>query len=49
VLSACLDIHKSICQLIVIPGVVRLLYQDYVQVPEKHNLIYNSVCNKHGG
>jgi len=26
-----------------------LLYQDYVHITCKHNLIYSSVCIKHGG
>jgi hypothetical protein len=33
----------------VIPGAVRLLYQDYAHIPWKHNFIYNSVYIKHGG
>ena len=36
-------------QIIVIPGVVRLLYQHYAHIPLKHNFIYNSVHIKHDG
>ena len=48
-LTASLDIYKSRCQIIVIPGVVRLLYQHYAHIPLKHNFIYNSVHIKHDG
>jgi hypothetical protein len=33
VLTKCLVLYKSRCQLIVIPGVVRILYQDYAYIP----------------
>ena len=42
-----LDIYKSTRQIIVIPGVVNFLYQDYAHTPRKQNFIYNSVYNKH--
>ena len=49
VLTAWLDISKSRCQIIAIPGVIKLLYQDYAHIPWKHNVIYDSVYIKHGG
>ena len=42
-------IYKSRCQIIVIPGVIKLFYQDYAHIPWKHKFIYNSLYNKHGG
>jgi len=48
VLTVWLDIYYSQRQVIAIPGVVRLLYQDYAPIAWKHNFVYDSVFSKHG-
>jgi hypothetical protein len=48
-LTALLDICKTRYHLVVISGVVRLLYQEYADVPWNHKTIFNSIHTKHGG